>query len=179
MNKRLRLFTYVVCLTLLFISSGCKSQKSMMEDMKKEIPNAVKFVEEHEENLSFLLDIQNRLDDVTFVFTRNEVVNMHEARNGGSYKRLYSVSMDECTLIDEKEKDAITSIFNVLDNSGYLIEVTPEFIQIIYQEMSQGKSIVSLRIENRDNFNYNVSNTFTYEIVNETWTITVFARQRG
>ncbi|MCL2046902.1 MAG: hypothetical protein FWG88_11025 [Oscillospiraceae bacterium] len=178
MNKRLRLFAYVVCLLLLFVSSGCKSQKSMMEDMKKEIPNAVKFIEENENNLSTLLNIQNCLNDISYVFYRDNSMSIFEYVDGSTYKRVNSYDNHSEVLISIDENDIIKDLFEKLDSTSYSIEITPDYIQIMYKQLNHGKNVADLYIVNRSIDDFHVSDVLIYEIVDETWIITVSTWRR-
>jgi len=164
---------------LMLVLSSCKSHKSMMKEMENEIPNAVKFVEEHEESIAVLLDIQSRLENRTCVIYREYYLRIYEYVPNGIDKFICIESFDESVFINDNEKIAIQCIFDIVPSSGYFIEITPELIQIMYMETNQGKKVVDLYIYSGADDNHIADNSIIYETVNDTWTIIVTMWRRN
>ena len=67
-----------------------------MNKMKKQIPAAISFVQEHEESLNVILDIQSRLVNIEYCINKDEFYD-----GGGFYVNVDDISGDQRVRLEQ------------------------------------------------------------------------------
>ena len=169
----------IISFMLMVLLYGCVTSTTMIEQLKKEIPQAQAFVEKHTENLALLVEIQDRLIDVRYTFNKTDKVYIQHYVDGRWQAQAKITSLHETTLLSRYEKNAILEILEDIDHKLAYIRIDSVLTEIIYMEYNRGRNASELVICNEDPLVLASYTGMYIEWIDDKWAAMIYYWQRG
>jgi len=168
----------VFATALLALAVSCVSPAGKVNYLKKQIPEAKQFLEDHEESLHIVLSVQNRIDDVMYMLFTDDELRVFDFSEGKWGDRLLTASVHECDFLSDEEKWAFMDLLSSPEAQSFqsfFIIVRPVETRINLMSYSDGLSrdYADMIVRNGMPSDLPNSSRFYQEQVDDIWYIEI------